>query len=819
MSSAGPKMDTLAVSFVLNGAPAAVEVNPKRPALDVLREDLDQRSLKAGCSPQGICGCCVALVDGKVRLTCTLPVRSLQGKEVRTLDGLSEATRAALGQAFAQTGAAQCGYCTPGIAAQAAALLERAPDPSEEEVKKALNMHLCRCTGWGRIVEAIQVAGAIRRGEAAAPPGEPSRLDAAEMTLGQHPYVDDLCPPGLVFAAPVFAPLAVGTLTGVEVAEAAAAPGVIAVWTAEALREGGLVGVGEALRACGDLVALVIADTKERAGLAAERVKVNVEARAAVTDLQAAAKDPARLGPVAKLQRGALNTRLNEGGLTLVKETYTTQAVDPAFLEPEAVLAQPTFGGGLTLFTCDAAPGEEAARVQAALGLAAPPKVVSMPTGGAFGAKSGLPLGALAAAAARRLGRPVKLALALEDGARLHPKSPAMSLRVMLAGDAEGHLVGLKVRALVDLGGRPINAEALIHAVAEHMTGAYRVPHVEVEVQGVLTDNPSAGLVRGAGLTGACFAVEGAIDQLAAKLGLETLTLRSRSALRAGDAFGDGVLADDPGVEAILTALAPRVVAARAEGHKVGVALAVARRDGRPARVRLEPRDDGLVSLRVSVGEGGQGLHAALVAAAAAASGRSPAAFEVIADLPGAGAGEEALLQAAAAAGAKLKDRPGAAAEAELVSDDAPRLNAVGTLVRLDSAGKVLAAESVGAAGPDAAPILALGQLEGGLMWGLGAALVEELLVTDGLPDVRIRNMGLLKAALTPPLTGVLVPVGGGPRALGEVASLAVAPAVAAALAQVEGKARTSLPMRDNEAAWGVGAKRPRGAAAGAASA
>ncbi|MBK7760476.1 MAG: hypothetical protein IPI35_29510 [Deltaproteobacteria bacterium] len=235
MSSAGPKMDTLAVSFTLNGAPAAVEVNPKRPALDVLREDLDQRCLKAGCCPQGICGCCVALVDGKVRLTCTLPVRSLQGKEVRTLDGLSEATRAALGQAFAQTGGTQCGYCTPGIAVQAAALFERSPDPSEDEVKKALNMHLCRCTGWGRVVEAIRVAGALRRGEAVAPTGELLRLDAAEMTLGQHPYVDDLCPPGLVFAAPVFAPVAVGTLTAVDVSEAAEAQGVIAVWTAAEL--------------------------------------------------------------------------------------------------------------------------------------------------------------------------------------------------------------------------------------------------------------------------------------------------------------------------------------------------------------------------------------------------------------------------------------------------------------------------------------------------------------------------------------------------------------------------------------------------------
>ncbi|MBK7761484.1 MAG: molybdopterin-dependent oxidoreductase [Deltaproteobacteria bacterium] len=359
-------------------------------------------------------------------------------------------------------------------------------------------------------------------------------------------------------------------------------------------------------------------------------------------------------------------------------------------------------------------------------------------------------LGLLAAAAARRVDRPVKLALALEDGVRLHPKAPAMSLRVMLAGDAEGRLVGLKVRALVDLGGRPKDAEALVARIAEHMTGAYRVPHVEIEVQGVLTDNPSAGLVRGAGLTGGTFAVEGAIDQLAARLGVDPVTVRARSALRAGDAFGEGVLAEDPGVEDLLTALAPKVEAARAAGHKVGVALAVARQDGRAARVRLEPRDDGRVSLRVNVGEGGQGLHTALVAAVAAASNLSPDTFEVFADLGGPGAGDEVVLRAAAAAGALLKAKPHHAAEAEIGGDGAVRLNAVATLVTLDATGKVLAAESLGAAGPDAAPTLALGQLEGGLMWGLGAALVEELLCTDGLPDVRIRNMGTFRRARPP---------------------------------------------------------------------
>jgi len=103
------------LSFTLNGEARAIELIGKPSALDLLRDSLGLTSLKGGCAPQGVCGCCVALVNGKPRLTCTLPAKTLQGKEVLTQEGLPAEAAAAFAHAFATCGGSQCGYCTPGI--------------------------------------------------------------------------------------------------------------------------------------------------------------------------------------------------------------------------------------------------------------------------------------------------------------------------------------------------------------------------------------------------------------------------------------------------------------------------------------------------------------------------------------------------------------------------------------------------------------------------------------------------------------------------------------------------------------------------------
>lgn len=191
-----PQDDGTPVGFTLNGAPVGATVRAKRPALDVLREDLGVYTLKPGCSPQGICGSCLVRIDGKVRLTCTLPGKSLAGKSVQTLE--QEPAREALARCFAQAGAVRCGYCIPGLLTQCGALLERSPQPSDEELRKALNMHTCRCTGWWRIEEAVRAAA----GGAAAGPLDEDAL----LALGERAFMDDIQVPGMLHAAVVWAP-------------------------------------------------------------------------------------------------------------------------------------------------------------------------------------------------------------------------------------------------------------------------------------------------------------------------------------------------------------------------------------------------------------------------------------------------------------------------------------------------------------------------------------------------------------------------------------------------------------------------------------
>ncbi|MFN7143740.1 MAG: (2Fe-2S)-binding protein, partial [Myxococcota bacterium] len=176
-------------SFTLDGAPVTVETDPKAPALGVLRDQLGIRGCKAGCSPQGLCGCCTVLVDGKPRLTCTLPTKSLAGKSLTTLDGLPEADRHLLADTFVRAGATQCGYCTPGIVLSAWSLLQAEASPGTDAITRALNPHTCRCTGYTSIHTAIEAAAAVRRGEPCPLPAV-ERPEGEEIVLGDRPYVD-----------------------------------------------------------------------------------------------------------------------------------------------------------------------------------------------------------------------------------------------------------------------------------------------------------------------------------------------------------------------------------------------------------------------------------------------------------------------------------------------------------------------------------------------------------------------------------------------------------------------------------------------------
>jgi carbon-monoxide dehydrogenase small subunit len=156
-------MNSIALSFTLNGKAIKIAVDPSTLLVDLLREDLGLTGTKVGCR-EGECGACTVLIDGEAYNSCLMPALKVQGRDVMTIEGLqkSDGSLDPIQQAFMEAGAAQCGFCTPGMILNAKALLSSNPNPDEHEIRKALSGVLCRCTGYRKIVEAVKNVAAVK---------------------------------------------------------------------------------------------------------------------------------------------------------------------------------------------------------------------------------------------------------------------------------------------------------------------------------------------------------------------------------------------------------------------------------------------------------------------------------------------------------------------------------------------------------------------------------------------------------------------------------------------------------------------------------
>jgi len=206
--------------FTCNGRPVAVDTEPGESLLSVLRERLLVTSVKDGCAPQGQCGCCTVIVDGDPRVACVTPAARVAGRSVTTVEGLDDDTRDALARGFVDTGGSQCGFCTPGIVVRAAAMMAKGRT-ARVDLDRALAAHLCRCTGWRTVYEAIAVCARVPapRPVRAKTVAVPSRdLDAAgrravleggapqrvgtDVPLGNGGFADDSAPRDALVAVP-----------------------------------------------------------------------------------------------------------------------------------------------------------------------------------------------------------------------------------------------------------------------------------------------------------------------------------------------------------------------------------------------------------------------------------------------------------------------------------------------------------------------------------------------------------------------------------------------------------------------------------------
>ncbi len=267
------------IAFELNGAPAEVAATHPH-LLAALREELDVTSPKDGCSPTGQCGCCTVLLDGKAVVACQVSLEKAAGRTVTTLEGLDPLTRDKYATAFAATGALQCGFCTPGIVVRVHALLEKkGAELTRDDAARHLGAHLCRCTGYVKILDAVEALAADEVPPPVLPTGVGSRgikYEACSLAIGTRPFIDDLRVPGLLHAALRLTDHARADVVRIDGSAALALPGVEAVLTAAdvpgELRVGiihhdwpVLIPEGGRTSYMGDVLAVVVAADRETA--------------------------------------------------------------------------------------------------------------------------------------------------------------------------------------------------------------------------------------------------------------------------------------------------------------------------------------------------------------------------------------------------------------------------------------------------------------------------------------------------------------------------------------------------------------------------
>ncbi len=631
-----------ALRVTVNGTIVAETVDPSQTLLEFLRGNLGLAGTKNGCGT-GHCGTCTVLVNGRPKRSCLIRLKQLTDITViTTIEGLGGSIQRLhpVQRAFAEAGAVQCGFCTPGMILSTVALLHDHPDPDEATIRRTLAPNLCRCTGYQSIVRAVQLAAAYVRGvdEPAGPrvDGEPAtvvgrtvpRKDAPDKVLGNPIFADDLARAEAVHGVLLLSEYTHARIESVDCSAARSCPGVVAVLTRADLPGSNVFGLyapdqhvyadGEVFFR-GEVIAAVIADTVAHAEEAGAQIRVGYHALPILDDPElnladgAAVVRPDLQSNVAHhvaVRKGDVDAAFAQADLVIEGE-YSTPFVEHAYLEPESCLAEPGTDGSVTVWT--GSQGSYAYRAMIAACLAIPEekvRVVMTACGGGFGGKEEPTVQIHAALAAIKTGRPVKMTLTREQSLRMSVKRHAARIRMQHAADKTGRIVAVRSRVVADAGAYLSLTKPVVFRSAVTAPGPYDVPNVHADSYGVFTHRTPNGAFRGFGSTQVCFAAEIQMDKVARALGIDAGELRRRNGFVSGSQTATGqVLSDGVGYRPTLEAAIDGLTALRAEFEPMS----------RPAHKRL---GFGLASSYKNVGIGAGTPDSASAGVALTAAGR-----------------------------------------------------------------------------------------------------------------------------------------------------------------------------------------------------
>jgi xanthine dehydrogenase molybdenum-binding subunit len=847
------------MDFTLNGTPKTYQGDPDLPLLTYLREIEGITSPKDGCAPQAACGCCAVQVGDKALLSCVTPMKKIEGVSVVTTEGLGEYRQNVFANAFVSKGGVQCGFCIPGIVMQANNLIDKNPEPSRSDIEQALTPHLCRCTGYKKIIDAVECAAEAIRSEEEVklPVGNGhvgTRLPkyrSQELVLGQHDYVDDIKMEGMLHAALKFSDHPRAKVVRIATERAAALEGVIRVFTADDIPGERFLGLiksdwplmvaeGEITRYIGDVLAGVVAETEEIARKAVGLIEVEYEVLEPLTDMFAALEPRApEIHPGGnQLSRSATS----RGDLKIARDAskfisrgeYQTQWIEHGFMEPECAIAYPIDGGVEVL---SQGQGIFEDRDQIANMLSLPKekaRVKLVPNGGGFGGKEDLSTQGHAALFSYHLGVPVKVRFTRDESINFHPKRHPIWMNYEIGCDAEGMLTFVKVKFVGDTGAYASVGMKVLERSAGHATGAYNVPVTDVEAIAVYTNNIPCGAMRGFGVNQSAFGLENCIDDLCEQGGFDRWQFRYDNALQNGDMTATGqVIEGGAGARETLLAVRDAFAGAKYAGLACGIkntGVGNGMPDKSKASIMIAAPDKVIINHGWT--EMGQGVNTIAVQTLCTETGLPPEIVEVRIETE---SEQEAGMTTASRAtslvgnaiidaakklkvdlqGSELSQLVGRVYEGEWVVNWTTKPGAMvekvythysysyaTQLVILDEDGQIEKVIAAHDAGKIYNPTLFEGQLEGSIHMGLGYAISESLEMEGGRPkSTRLRKMGILRAKEMPEVEviGIEVPDPYGPygaKGVGEIGLVPTAGAVANALYQFDGQRRTVLPMK-----------------------
>lgn len=780
------------------------------------------------------------------------------------MEGLSDEWKDAFVYAFGAVGAVQCGFCIPGMVMAGTALLQNNLNPTEEDVKYALRGNICRCTGYKKIIEGILLVAKILRGEASVDEdlekgdvygvGQRAfRVDVRKKVLGFGKYPDDIVMDDMVYVSAVRSKYPRARVLKIDASKAEALPGVLGVLTAADVPNNKvghiqqdwdvMIAEGDITRCVGDAICLVVAETEDILNKAKKLVKIDYEELEPVRGIAEAKREDApkvhskgNLCQTRHVVRGDAAKALAESKYT-VTNSFTTPFTEHAFLEPECAVAFP-YKDGIKILSTDQ--GAFDTRKETAIMFGWEPErivVENQLIGGGFGGKEDVSVQHIAALAAWKYQVPVKAKFSRQESLYFHPKRHAMEGTFTLGCDENGIFTGLDCEINFDTGAYASLCGPVLERACTHSVGPYCYQNTDIRGYGYYTNNPPAGAFRGFGVCQSEFALESLINVLAEKVGITPWEIRYRNAIEPGKVLPNGQIADcstalKETLEAVKDVYEQNMdhagIACSMKNAGVGVGLP----DKGRARLVIE---DGVCVIYCAASDIGQGCLTVFCQAVSETTGlplsKIHNAVSNTENAPDSGTtsgSRQTLLSGEAVRGASalLKEAMDEAGgdlsklegrdffyeyfePTDKLGADVPfpkshiAYGYATHVVILDNDGKVKEVYAAHDSGKVVNPISIQGQIEGGVLMGMGYALTEDWPLKDCVPQVKYGTLGLLRSTQIPDIHAIyvekdeLLGVAYGAKGIGEIATIPTAPAIQGAYYAMDKKFRTSLPLED----------------------